>query len=143
MMNIPPSTKERPIWVWIVSLFRIASSLIALWSYYLVLRGKMTMTNLERPFYENWTFFDYAIRIFISLIDLIGAVAFLLLRKAAFYLFTAALIVFVISTVREFIKGTFQSMHVTASIIALVIGYGITIAIWLYSWKLLRKGILT
>jgi len=142
-MDMSASVRKRPISVWIVSAFFFISSLWGMWSYYLIAVGKTSPEYLNHPYFANLTILDYAFIVLLQLVALCAAITLFLLRKAAFYLFVTGMAISIIFTAIKAIRGIYQNANPVAVGVAMAMTYAIHIAVCLYSWKLLKKGILT
>ena len=90
----------------------------------------------------NLSAFDQALTVLLLLLNLGGAVALMLLRKVAFHLFAAALTLSLLMTViHTFAKGLVTALG-GGGTVGLILGYGVEIAVCVYSWKLRARGVL-
>jgi len=141
-MEMSISVRKRTVWIWIISIFFLVSSLWGLWSYYLIASGKAPIEDLKSPYFANLTILDYAFLVLIQLANLCGAITLFLMRRAAFYLFMTGLIASIMLTIRAAIKGSFQNSNPVAMAVGMTIGFGIAIVVCMYTWKLLKRGTL-
>lgn len=145
LANVPNGTarRKRPIGVWVVSIWYAASALWTGLSFYLVLGGVLALNPAQKAYFQRLSAFDYLFVILLGLITLSAAVTLFLLRKQAVRLFFAALGLNGIMTIWHSIaKGAFSAIGRPGAAGA-VLGLVVLFAVYLYSWKLARAGILT
>jgi hypothetical protein len=135
--------KKRPVLVWIISIYFIFSLLFTLLSFIIIFSGIIPLQPAQKAYFENLTIFDHTYTILIMLANLIGAITLFLLRKFAFYFFTFALLLNILSTIYNILSKGWVEAIGGVGLIGSIIGLGIIVAICFYSWLLCRKGILT
>ena len=91
-MEMATPVRKRTIWIWIISISCLISSLMGLRMQYLLASGNPPMELLRLPYFTKMTFFDNALLTLLYLLGLCGAITLFLLRKAAFYLFATSLL---------------------------------------------------
>ncbi len=153
--------KNRPVLVWVISIFYLISFPLTILSFglFFIFRNIFPLTAGQEAYFNNLTTFDYGYTVLLMGINLAGAISLFLLRKTALYLFAGGLTIGTLYTIwRISTKGWLQAMGVggpiegnliiqVASIIGALIGacigYAISIAVCVYVWKLKKDKILT
>jgi hypothetical protein len=135
--------KKRPRWVWAISIFFFLSAGWTLLSFYLISTGAIPLNAVQKEYYDRLAGVDYAVSIIMGLANLVGAVALLLLRKIAFYLFAVALGAnLILAAWHTATKGWMAAVG-GAGFVGVVIGWVLLIAVCIYSWRLVQRGVLT
>ena len=140
MENSEVQKKKRPVLVWVFSIYFFLTVGFWLLTYFLVYVGIQPMTRAVYEYFGNFTALDYSVFILIGLAQFTGAVALFLLRKIALPIFVTELVVISFYTV------WYQDTTIAISkqgLMEIYIGYGLLIAVCIYSWKLKEEGILT
>ncbi len=142
-MSLERQNSKRPAWVWIISILIMISVGFTLLSLYFVGSGAIPIPAEADSHLSQMTMFDYSLAVFLALAQLYAAIAFLRLKKIAFYVFSSALAMNVLisfwhAIVKGLNVGTAQS-----GLIGTVIGWAIGLAICAYAWRLMKQGVLT
>jgi len=138
-----PRQRQRPAWVWVISIWYAISPTWTLLSLYLVRSGFIPIAPASKAYFDSLTVFDYALSITVGVLNLSAAVALFLLRKQAFPLFSIVLainIMFVSWHIAT--KGAIAVIGGTG-LFGVVIGNGILLAVCIYSRHLAKAGVLT
>src|SRR5689334_21618762 len=90
-MPAAESSSRRPLLVWLISIYFFLSSSWTMYSFFLVLTGKVPLTEAQRVYLGSFNGADYLLTILGALLGLCAAIALFLLRRAAYYLFGATL----------------------------------------------------
>jgi hypothetical protein len=94
----PPLPRPKPpVFVWIISIYFIFSAVATGASLALANSGFLPMLPAQRQYFDSLTWFDYAVTVLILVTNAVAAVLFILLRRWAYYLFSAAFIASLIS----------------------------------------------
>jgi hypothetical protein len=130
--------RTRPGWVWVISIWYAISVPWELFSLYMLWSGSVPLA--QKAYFGEWTFFDYALSVILTLLTLSAALVLFLLRKQAVALFSIALAWNITASVwRMATKG-----WITGTILLSVISScGILIAVCIYSRRLAKVGVLT
>ena len=137
-----PSGRRRPGWIWVISIFYMLSGGWTLLSFYLIFSGSIPLMTAQRAYFEALSSVDMLLTFLIGLVNLSGAIALFLLRRVAFHLFVGALVASTILTVwHAATKGWIQALG-GAGFLGVIIGYGMIVAVCVYSWKLMKQGTL-
>ena len=119
------------------------SAVWTLLSFYLIGSGTIPLTPEQQTYFQSLTSLDYGFAILGGLLNLAGATALFLLRKAALPLFGAAFALNVAGTFWSmFGKNGFEAIGVSG-LIGAFIGMAILGAIVLYTRNLISRGVLT
>jgi hypothetical protein len=134
--------RKRSLWIWAFSIFFFISAGWTLLSLLLIRVGIIGLNPAQQAYFDKLTYFDHGLTLLMALCNFIGAIALLLLRRIARYLFLIALVGnFLLVIWHTFTKGWLAAIGGTG-LIGAVIGWGLLITICLYSWKLSRSGVL-
>ena len=136
------STRRRPKLVWVVFLWFLFSPGFTLLLFLLIHSGVIAVRPEEPAYLRSLSTVDYALTIIIVGLGVAGALSLFRLRKVAFYLFVAHLILTL---------GA-QAVHVlTTGLLATLDGWGTfrmfvgwagLVAVCVYAWKLKARGVL-
>jgi hypothetical protein len=136
------TSKKRPFWVWIISGFFLFSGVMNLSTLLLIHTGQAALPPAELAKLQQsataWTLAGI-----LPAANLAGAVALFLLRKIAFAIFTG---MFAASIANGFVQfllldrslRNFSAQGVTQ----VLLGWGILLAVCIYSHRLKRQGVL-
>lgn len=138
----PPLPTNRPALVWVISIFYFVSIGWGLFSIALVYSGFVPLTGVQKAYFEAQTVFDCGSTALVTAANLIGAVLLFLLRKQALHFFVAAFSVGLILTFYQAVAKNWLGAIGAHGLVGSVIGSGINIAIILYTWRLVSKGVL-
>ena len=128
-----------------ISILVFASVTWNLLSKYLVHLGVIQLTDAQRIYFESVTWSEYVFSGALLLLNLVAAIKLFFLRKSAFYLFSAAFglsVIFVI--VHLAMKGPIwvEAVNGTAAWVGAAMGWMVQLAICIYCWRLVRRGVL-
>lgn len=134
--------KKRPVLIWIISIFFVVSAGWALLSFYLVLSGAIPLELQQKEYFDSLSIFDYGYTIAIGLLNLTGAIALFMLRVIAFYVFSSALALNILATIWNIVsKGWLEAIG-NSGLVGMLIGLGIAAGVCLYSFNLMKRGVL-
>ena len=136
----PPA--KRPKLVWAVFLFYLFSVSYTALSFYLILSGSISVAPEQATYLRNLSAFDWAITVLTTTLNLVAAVSLFLLRKIAFHLFAASLVLGFLQTLVHAITTNFVAALGGPGAIGILIGYAISIAVCTYAWRLKARGAL-
>ena len=135
---------KRPIWVWVISIFILIGYGYSLVITYLVSSGVIVpLTLKERALFDSFNLFGHPLSFLTSLADILAAITLFLLRKVAFYLFSASFILYILTTAWQIQTEGWIAATPTSWVIGAFIGVGFYLALCLYSRNLIKKGILS
>ena len=131
---------KRPILVWVISISYLIAfgSFLPLSIYFVIV--------LEEPKLLGDLFlliFDHPLTFLASLLYALAAITLFLLRKVAFYLFSANFILYILMTAWQIQTKDWITETPTSLAVGVFIGVGLNLAICLYSRNLIKKGILS
>lgn len=135
--------KKRPRWVWAISIFLFLSAGWTLLSFYLIGTGTIPLNAAQEAYFSSLAGLDYGLTILLGLANLFGAIALFLLRKVAFYLFVTAFGTNLLLTAWHTVTKGWVAAIGGAGLVGAIIGWGLIIAVCIYSWKLIQRGVLT
>lgn len=100
------------------------------------------MTAAQQAYFNALTPIDYILTVITGLANVSGAIALFQMRRMAFYLFTTGLTLSILLTVWHIAsKGWLQAM--VGSRLGSIGGFVLSAVICIYSWRLIRRGVLT
>ena len=131
---------KRPDWVWVIAIFTYVTvgitvvSMIAAWM--------LPLSEIE-PNTEPLTLFDYAAAGVSSLAAVIAATFLLRLKKAAFYWFAVPFVAWLAVLSWDVVtKGFGEWPRDLEGMFYNLFGFVIGLAICIYCWKLIQRGVL-
>jgi|SRR5215831_9341896 len=140
---MPSSSRRRPALVWAIFVWYVLSAGYTLLSFALIFAGRVPLTAEASRYLGSLSPLDYTVTILALLLNVGGAVALLLLRGAAAYLFTAALLLNIASVaLHALTKGLVAALGAGGPI-GLLLGYGIAVLVCVYAWRLYARSTLT
>ena len=143
MPSRSPSRRRRPVLVWVVFLWFVFSAGYTLLSFALIFSGRVPLSDQASRYLSSLSPLDYAVTILALLLNVVGAVALLLLRRSAPYLFSAALLLSIASVVLHALTKGLVTALGAGGPIGLILGYGVSALVCLYAWRLYARGILS
>jgi hypothetical protein len=136
------SVRRRTGWIWAISIFYLLSAGWTILSFVLIYSGTISVNPAQRAYLESLSFSDLGITVLIGLLNLSGAIALFALNRKALNLFVAAFVASLLVAVwHAATKGWLEALG-GSGFIGTVIGYGISVAVCLYTWKLTQRGAL-
>jgi hypothetical protein len=138
----PPVPAKRPALVWVISIFYFLSAGWVLLSFFLIYSGAIPLNEAQKAYFQSQTFFDHASTVVIGASNLTGAVLLFLLRKQAFHFFVAAFSVGLALTLYQIAAKNWLGAIGGPGLVGAMIGWGISIAIILYSKRLTTRKLL-
>lgn len=142
-MSTQNESRKRPVMVWVISFFVIISVLFGLLLMYLVYSGAFPLPPEQEGYLTRMTALDYAFSGALAAVQLYAAIAFLRLRKIAYYLFSATLVINILFSLWQINQEGFFPGVGQSGIIGMFFGWGISLAICIYAWRLMKRGVLT
>jgi hypothetical protein len=136
-------SKKRPGWVWAISIFFFLSAGWTLVSFFLINTGAVTGNAEQEAYFSSLTVVDYGLTILIALANLLAAVALFLLKKIAFYLFLTAFGANLLLTAWHTATKGWVAAIGGAGLVGALIGWILVIAVCIYSWRSIQRGVLT
>lgn len=136
-------SKKRPGWVKAISIFYFFSAAYTLLSFYLIYSGKVPLQPAQKAYFESLTAIDNGLTILLGISNLIGAVLLFSLRKQAFYFFAFPFVVGLMMTIWHILNKGFMAAMSAGGLVGMFIGWGMIIAVLLYTKKLEKLGILS
>ena len=138
-----PPRRRRPALIWVVFLWYVFSAGYTLLSFALIFAGRVELSAEASRYLSSLSTLDYTVTILALLLNVGGAVALLMLRKVAPYLFSAALLLNIVSvTLHALTKGLVAALGAGGPI-GLILGYGISVLVCLYVWRLHARNTLS
>ena len=139
-MNQPDRRKpKRPFPIWLISAFYLYSGTMSLILYYYIQTGIISIPPDHLTAINRLTLWGL-----IPIANLAAAILLFMLKKAAFYIFSALLITGGINTLILFFTIDGSARPVSGQdILQLLFGFAITIVVCFYTYRLKQNGTLT
>jgi hypothetical protein len=134
---------RRPLLVWVISIFYFATIARALLALYFIYSGAVQVSPEQRELLTRVTTLEWAITLIGSAAGLAGAVMLFRLKKAAFPLFLAFLVVGVGLAVWPWFTGAGFEGVSWQVLLSTFISKGILAGACMYIWDLAQDGVLT
>ena len=141
-MNEPTATRKRPVGVWIISGFYMASVVWSLLSSYLTYSGAIPIPTEQPDIFGEPTAVDHFFAIIGNGIVAAAMITLFLLKKAAFYLFAASLGLSIVVILQALTTDWFSDLGAAVILFAVFFVLLSGLVPFIYSWQLKRKGIL-
>jgi hypothetical protein len=141
-MDIQPALIKRPKLVWIISMFYIISTGWTIISFVLILSGSISLNEAQKAYFDSQNIFDNIFTIAIGSLNFLGAILLFLLKRHAYYCFLSAFALGILMVVYHIIFKNWLDAIGDPGLVGAVIGWLISIAIILYSNKLIKNEIL-
>lgn len=136
------ATRKRTFLIWVISLFYIASGAMTLLTVLQIHFGTIPVSpdQLEelRRASMRWSMLGL-----IPAANLAGGIALLMLRRAAFYLFSGALGLNTLNMLRHVFFSSAPFHLDTGNLTGVIVGMGITLAVCIYTYRLKQADILS
>ena len=136
------TTTKRSGWIWIISIFYGLSAVWTCISWYIVVYRQRYVTAEVKSYLGGLTAWDYMLTIAQALLSLSAALALFFMRKAAYRLFLAALVVFAISGAWHILaKGWLTAMNsMRGALFGAFAGLALLVAVCFYTHRLSKQG---
>jgi hypothetical protein len=141
-IEIEPALRKRPKLIWIISIFYIFSAGWTVLSFALIYSGAIPINEAQKAYFDSQNIFDNILTLAMGSLNILGAILLFLLRRHAFHCFLAAFFIGALMTVYHIMFKNWLGVIGGPGLIGAVIGWFISIAIILYSNKLIKKEIL-
>jgi hypothetical protein len=139
----PPIPRPKPpVLVWVISICFIFAAVCTVGSLLLVHSGILPMLPAQKQYFDSQTSLDYALIYGLTLVNMVGAVLFILLRRSAYYLFLTAFIVGLISVAYQIVARNWLTAVGGPSLVGVVFGWALMIAIIFYARHLVKTRVL-
>jgi len=128
--------------VWVISIFYFISAGFTILSLALIYSGLAPLRDEQRQYFQSLTAFDHTMTVLIAALNLCGAVFLILLKRPAYRLFRAAFGIAVLVTFYQIIAKHWLSAVEGPGLIGIALGWGVNVAVILYSKRLIVRGVL-
>jgi hypothetical protein len=105
--------------------------------------GFIRLNPAQQAYFNSLTTLDYNVTLLAGLANFFGAINLFFLRKIAFYLFAGGLTVNSLMFVWHALSKGWVAAMGGSGLLGATIGWGLLIAVCVYTWKLTRSGVLT
>lgn len=127
---------KRPRLVWVILIWYLAALVSSSLSLTAVYSGSLDLPPEKVAYFARLTPVDHLITVIVAVLNASGAVALFMLRRMSFNLLSAAFALNVLAAVLQLVRGGLSSALSAGGLVGIVIGYGVTLAICVYAWKL-------
>ena len=134
--------RKRPVLVWVISIFYVVSAAFTALSFYLVYSGSIPLQPQQAQYFDALTTFDWFSTLLIGVINFSAALLLFLMRKQAAYLFPSGFALGLAVTIWHTLTKGWLAALGDAGLVGAMIGWGISIAVCVYCWRLLQRGAL-
>lgn len=142
MLHLPKTGQKRPFWVWLIFAFYLFSGVMNLSMLWLILTGDVNLSPEELSMARK-TSLAWTLGGLLPLANIAGAVSIFLLRKMAFYIFSGMFIAGLANGMLQFVLLDWSLQTVSGQGLSQVgIGYLITLAVCIYTYRLKKQNIL-
>jgi hypothetical protein len=135
--------------VWIISIFIVVTSIWGLLFQLLIRVGAFPVPEQQQAMLRSQSTASVVLTLVLTFLNLVAAIWLWLLRKRAFDLFVTAFAVSLIGLAWQFIGvGPLSTLAgqgllvLVVTIFSAIVGWGISLAICLYAWRLRQRGVL-
>jgi hypothetical protein len=137
--------RKRTIGIWLIFLFLGLYTGISLLGMIQVHSGKLPLSPAQKAYFESLSLLDIGLTLACSLVILCGTFALLLLRRVAFHLFVIGLVLSAVDHLWDLVTRLKLSGALASGSDTLhaIVYYGVVLAACFYSWRLMKKGVLT
>ncbi len=139
---LPLVPAKRPALVWVISSFYFLSSGWVILSFFLIYSGLIPLNDAARSYFKSLTLFDHGLALLIGAANLVGAVLLFLLRRQASFFLIVALGVGLAATLYQIVAKNWLGAMPNGGLVGAFIGWGINVAIIVYSRRLAALSIL-
>src|SRR5262245_66570970 len=126
---MPALTRRRPALVWVIFVWYVLSAGYTLLSFALIFAGRVPLSAEASRYLGSLSPLDYTVTILALLLNVGGAVALLLLRGAAAYLFTAALLLNIASVALHALTKGLVAAPVPGGLFAPLLAAGLAVLV--------------
>lgn len=134
--------RRRPAWVWIISIFYFLSIAWALLALSLVVFGRLPLNPAQQAYFSRLGTLDWIVSLAIVGCNLGGAVALLMLRKQAPYLFLVGLVISLAQIAWQVQSKSLLALAGGSGLIGLIASPLIALAVIAYGFHLRNRRIL-
>ena len=136
-------TRRRPIGVWVICLFYALSAVWSLFSFTVVLSGAIPLNPAQHEYLASQTNLDWFLLVVSGVLGLSASVSLFLLRRVAIALFSVNFALGVILTIYQSVRTNLLEAAGGPSIVGMLLGWLIAVAVILYARMLAKRGVLT
>jgi hypothetical protein len=141
-VDIEPALRKKPKLVWVISIFYILSAGYTILSFVLISTGAIQVNEAQKAYFDSQSIFDDTLTLTMGSLNVLGAIFLLLLMRYAYHCFLTAFSLGIVMYVYHIIFKNWLGAIGGPGLVGAVIGWLISIAIILYSKKLIKKEIL-
>lgn len=141
ILDLDPIHK-RTKWVWAITIFYIVSVGLTVVSFVFIFSGAISIPDNKKQYFANLTVVDHVLGLLVGGVNLVAAIQLFRLRKMGSYLFLSALALGLVLTIWHAATKGWLAATGNSGLIGTIFGWGIAVAVCVYSWCLNKAGIL-
>jgi len=141
-IEVEPVLRKRPKLVWIISIFYILSAGWTVLSFALIYSGSIPINEAQKAYFASQNIFDIILTLTMGSLNFLGAILLFLLRRHSFHCFLTAFSLGIIMTAYHIMFKNWLDAIGGPGLVGALIGWIISVAIILYSNKLIKNEIL-
>jgi hypothetical protein len=133
---------KRPKLVWVITIFYLVSVGWTLLSFILIYSGSIAVTEAQAAYFRSQNMVDMLFTVLIGLLNLVGALHLFLLRRRAYHMFLSAFILGLVMIVYQILFKNWLAAIAGPGLFGAAIGWGISIAVIIYTKRRAKAGTL-
>jgi hypothetical protein len=137
-----PHRTKRPKLVWIITIFCLISAGWTLLSFILIYSGSIPVSETQAAYLRSQNIVDMLCTVLIVLLNLVGALHLFLLRQRAYHMFLSAFILGLVMTIYHILFKNWLTYITAPGLFGAAIGWGVSIAIIIYTKRRAKAGTL-
>ncbi len=135
--------RRRPSWVWLIASYYLSAGVWSLAIYWQLYSGALTLLPpSSASYFEGYARADYLLLMAASALGMLAAVLFLLLRRAAVYVFAFRFVLALGLAVRNALVHGSMDTSRPGYVLAALLLWGAAAGVCYYAWHLMRRGVL-
>jgi hypothetical protein len=134
--------RKRPKLVWAIFVFYALSLLYKGVVYYAIFAGAVPLNEAQQAYFDSFTSLDHIASLILALASLVAVIFLFQMRKLAFPFMVGTFAAGLLVTLWHWSTKSWLPALVSGGILAAVVGWAIQIAICVYCWNLVRRGVL-
>ena len=139
----PPAIPvKRPALVWVIFILYLLSAGWVILSFALIHSGAIPLNEAQQEYFGSQAILDYGAILVCGALNLAGAIFLFRLKKPAFHLFATAFGLGLAVTGYHIVAKNWLGAVGVPALVGAVTSWGISIAIIVYSKRLISKGVL-
>lgn len=133
---------KRPRLVWAILIWYLAALVSSSLSITAVYSGSLDLPPEKVAYFARLTPADHLITVMVAVLNASGAIALFMFRRMSFNLLSTAFTLNVLAAFLQLVRSGLSGALSAGGVIGLLIGYGVTLSVCVYAWKLKKDGVL-